>query len=176
MVIPTRFIVTAGVGALGVGAAGHAGAYTVLDGDSLDGRGLAQGDGLFILQALVGRSRTIHRVEDAGSCRTAHGHLRALLKLGVTAEARGCYRDSLGTTLVLGLTTLRILHVALVARGHALHQLTVAVVAGDVDARALQLILDVHVGHEDHATRGDEVAAHLVHIGHRRSAQAEGCD
>jgi hypothetical protein len=63
MVIPTRFIITAGIGALGVGAAGHAGAYSVLDGDGLDGRGLAQGDGLFILQALVGRRRAVNRVD-----------------------------------------------------------------------------------------------------------------
>ena len=63
MIIPTRFVITAGIGALGVGAAGHAGAYTVLDGDSLHGRGGAQGDGLLILQALVGRSRTIYRVD-----------------------------------------------------------------------------------------------------------------
>ena len=62
------------------------------------------------------------------------------------------------------------------AAGHALHHLTVAVVAGDVDARLLQLLLDVHVGHKDHATHGDEVAAHLVHVRDRLRAQTEGCD
>ena len=63
MVVTTRFVITAAIGTLGVGTAGHCAGYTVLDGDSLDGRGLAQGDGLLILQALVSRSRTIYRVD-----------------------------------------------------------------------------------------------------------------
>lgn len=63
MIIPSRFIITAGIGALGVGAAGHAGADTILDGDSLDGGGLAQSDGLLILQALVGRRRAVNGID-----------------------------------------------------------------------------------------------------------------
>ena len=64
MVTSTGFIVTATAGFhLAVGAAGHAGRYSILNGDSLDGRGRAQGDRLFILQALVGRSRAIYGVD-----------------------------------------------------------------------------------------------------------------
>ena len=63
MIIPTRLILTAGIHTLGVGAAGHAGADAVLDGDSLHGRGLTQGDGLFVLQALVGRRRAVNGVD-----------------------------------------------------------------------------------------------------------------
>ena len=82
MVIPTGLIITAAIGTLGVGAAGHGRADTVLDGDSLDGRGCTEGDGLFILQALVGRRATIHGVEDRCSCRTAHGHLGRIRERG----------------------------------------------------------------------------------------------
>ena len=63
MVIPTGLIITAGVGALAVGAAGHCRADSVLDGDSLDGRGGRERDGLLILQALVGRRATIYGVD-----------------------------------------------------------------------------------------------------------------
>ena len=81
MVIPTRLIITAAFH-LAVGAAGHGRADTILDGDSLDGRGGAQGDGLLILQALVGRGRAVHGVEDRCSCRTAHGHLGRIRERG----------------------------------------------------------------------------------------------
>ena len=80
MVIPSRLILTAGIHTLGVSAAGHAGADAILDGDGLHGGGLTQGDGLLVLQALVGRRRAVNGVEDAGTCRTAHGHLRGFLK------------------------------------------------------------------------------------------------
>ena len=63
MIIPTGLVVTAGIRALGVGAAGHCAGDTVLDGDSLHGSSGRERDGLFILQALVGRSRTIHGVD-----------------------------------------------------------------------------------------------------------------
>ena len=48
---------------LGVRAAGHAGAHSVLDGDSLDGGSLTQGDGLLVLQALIRRSAAIYGVD-----------------------------------------------------------------------------------------------------------------
>ena len=63
MVIPTGLIVTAGIGALAVGAAGNCTGHTVLDGDSLNGRGRAQRDGLLILQALISRGSAIHGVD-----------------------------------------------------------------------------------------------------------------
>ena len=63
MIIPTRLIFTAGIAALGIGAAGHAGADTVLDGDSLHGGGLTQGDGTLVQGALSGRRAAIHGVD-----------------------------------------------------------------------------------------------------------------
>ena len=63
MIIPTGLVITAAIGTLGVGARGYCRAYTILDGDSLHSRGGAERDGLFILQALVGRSRTTHGVD-----------------------------------------------------------------------------------------------------------------
>ena len=63
MIIPTRFIITAGIGTLSVGARGYCTGHSILDGDSLDGRGLTQGDGLLILQALVGRRRAVNGVD-----------------------------------------------------------------------------------------------------------------
>ena len=63
MVIPTRFILATSVHTLGVGAAGYRAAHTILDGDSLHGRGLAQGDGLLVLQALVGRRTAVNGVD-----------------------------------------------------------------------------------------------------------------
>ena len=63
MIIPSRLILAAGVHALGVGAAGHAGADTILDGDGLHGRGLTQGDGLLVLLALVGRRTAVNGVD-----------------------------------------------------------------------------------------------------------------
>ena len=63
MVVTTRLVVTATIGTLGVGAAGHCRADSILDGDSLDGRGRAQGDGLLILQALVGRGAAVYGVD-----------------------------------------------------------------------------------------------------------------
>ena len=62
MVIPTGFVITAAFH-LAVGAAGHGRADSVLDGDSLHGRGGRERDGLLILQALVGRRRAIHGVD-----------------------------------------------------------------------------------------------------------------
>ena len=63
MVVPTAFAFTSGIGALGVGAAGHAGADAILDGDGLHGRGLTQGDGLLVLLALVGRRTAVNGVD-----------------------------------------------------------------------------------------------------------------
>ena len=64
-------------------------------------------------------------------------------------------------TLVLIATAwrriLRILHVALVGRGDTLHDVAVAVVAGDADARAGKLLLDVHV-------RGEVVCLSLKNV------------
>ena len=82
---------TAGVSALGIGAAGYAGAHTILDGDGLHHSSLRQCDGLFILQALVGRDRAVKGVEDAGAGRTTHGHLSRFLKLGVATEVRSIH-------------------------------------------------------------------------------------
>ena len=63
MIIPSRLILTAGIAALGVGAAGYRAAHTILDSDGLDGGGLTQGDGLLVLQALVGRRRAVNGVD-----------------------------------------------------------------------------------------------------------------
>ena len=57
-----------------------------------------------------------------------------------------------------------ILHVALVVSVHALHNLAVAVVAGDADGGFGQGALDVGRGREDDTARGDEAGGHLVHI------------
>ena len=62
MVVTTGLVVTAAF-YFRVGAAGHGRADTVLDGDGLHGSGRAQGDGLLILQALVGRSRAVNGVD-----------------------------------------------------------------------------------------------------------------
>ena len=63
MVIPSGLILTAGIHTLGVGAAGHAGADAVLDGDSLHGGGLTQGDGLLVFETLIGRGRAVNGVD-----------------------------------------------------------------------------------------------------------------
>ena len=90
--IPAAFTVsTAGVTALGVGAAGYAGAHTILDGDGLHGRGLTQGDGTFVQGALSGGHGAIQRVVDFRASRAGHAHLSALLKLGGSAEVRGVH-------------------------------------------------------------------------------------
>ena len=54
---------TTGVGALGIGAAGHCRAHTILDGDGLHHGSLSQSDGLFILQALVCRHSAVQGVD-----------------------------------------------------------------------------------------------------------------
>ena len=65
MVVTSRFILTTatGIHALGVGAAGHAGADTILDGDSLHGGGLTQSDGTLIQGALSGRRAAVNGVD-----------------------------------------------------------------------------------------------------------------
>ena len=69
--------------------------------------------------------------------------------------------------------TLGVLHIALVIAGHLLDDVSVAVVAGDVDSRVGQLILDVRRGSEDYSSAGDERAAHVRHIRHTGGAHAE---
>ena len=63
MIVTSRLIITAAIGTLGVGAAGYCAGHSILDGDSLDGRGRAQGDRLLILQTLVGRRAAVYRVD-----------------------------------------------------------------------------------------------------------------
>ena len=63
MIIDDGVVVTSTGFHLAVGAAGYRAAHTILDGDSLDGGGGAQGDGLLILQTLVGRGRAIYGVD-----------------------------------------------------------------------------------------------------------------
>ena len=60
-----------------------------------------------------------------------------------------------------------------IAGGDTLHDVSVAVVAGDVDARVLELLLDVGVGSEDHPAAGDERAGHHVDILHGGGVDAE---
>ena len=61
MIIPSRLVVTALT--LREGLAGHRARHTVLDGNRLHRSGGAQGDGLLILQALVGRRAAINGVD-----------------------------------------------------------------------------------------------------------------
>ena len=69
-------------------------------------------------------------------------------------------------------------YVAVVAGGDGLHDVAVAVVAGDVDGGVLQLLLDVGVRGEDHATGGDEGAGDLIDAvgGGRTDAEAHGAE
>ena len=60
-----------------------------------------------------------------------------------------------------------------IAGGDALDDVSVAVVAGDVDARVLELLLDVGVRSEDHPAAGDERAGHHVDILHGGGVDAE---
>ena len=64
-------------------------------------------------------------------------------------------------------------HAAVVGGVDLLDDVAVFVVAGDVDGRVLQLLLDVGAGGEDDAARGDERGADVVHIFHSRGAHAE---
>ena len=51
---------------------------------------------------------------------------------------------------------LRVLHLCVVVAGHALHLVTVAVVAGNLHSGVLQLVLQLAVGGEDDTTTRDE--------------------
>ena len=66
-----------------------------------------------------------------------------------------------------------ILHIALVVGIHTLHNLAVAVVAGDADGGFGQRTLDVRRGGEDDAAGGDEAGGHLVHVVHRCGTHPE---
>ena len=66
-----------------------------------------------------------------------------------------------------------VFHVSVVGRDDALHDVAVAVVAGDVDSRLGQCLPDFGVRREDDAAAGDEAGRHLVHVGHRIGAQSE---
>ena len=66
-----------------------------------------------------------------------------------------------------------VFHVSVVGRDDALHDVAVAVVAGDVDSRLGQRLPDFGVGREDDAAAGDEAGRHLVDVGHRIGAQSE---
>ena len=61
MVIPTGLVIAALT--LREGLAGHRARHAVLHRNRLHGRGCAQGDGLLILQALVGRGAAINGVD-----------------------------------------------------------------------------------------------------------------
>ena len=82
MVIPTGFVIA--TLHLGISTARHTRTYAVLDRDGLHGRGCAQRDGLLILQTLIRRSRSIHRIVDARPRRTADGHLGRIRERGAT--------------------------------------------------------------------------------------------
>ena len=72
-----------------------------------------------------------------------------------------------------GIGAFGVFHVSVVGRDDALHDVAVAVVAGDVDSRLGQCLPDFGVGREDDAAAGDEAGRHLVHVGHRIGAQSE---
>ena len=81
--------VTAG---LGVSAAGDLRAYTVLDGDSLQGSGLREGQRLSILGALSARRGAVYGVVDASAVGTRDRYLSALSERSLTGELRSGYR------------------------------------------------------------------------------------
>ena len=80
------------VACLGVDAAGDFRAYTVLDGDGLQGGGLREGQRLSILGALSGWRGAVGGVVDASAVGTGDGYLSALSELSITAELRSGYR------------------------------------------------------------------------------------
>ena len=54
------------------------------------------------------------------------------------------------------------IHGTVITRSDALHNLTITVIAGDVDAGLGQFIFDLHVGHEDHPAAGNQAGCHLI--------------
>ena len=64
MVIPSRLIFTTTTGLnLGVGARSHGARNAILNRNGLQRGRCAQGDRLFVLQALIGRGRAIYGVD-----------------------------------------------------------------------------------------------------------------
>ena len=60
-----------------------------------------------------------------------------------------------------------------VCRGYTLNLLTIAVVAGNLDGCACQLLLQIHRRGEDNAATGYQSGFHLVHLGHTLGADTE---
>ena len=94
----THAVVVAG---LGVEAAGDFRTYTVLNGDSLHGSGCGQRQRLAIHRALSGWRGAVRGVVNLRAVRAAHGHLRALGELRITAERRSRKRHG---TAIAGVT------------------------------------------------------------------------
>ncbi len=100
----------------------------------------------------------------------------ATLIIGVTTSLGAATIISAVAVHVIGglaVIVLVVLHSAGIVAGHLLHEVAILVVASDVDARALKLVLDVHVRREDHLARLDQTGAHVRHVGHRGGAHAE---
>ena len=66
-----------------------------------------------------------------------------------------------------------VFHNTLVGTRYALHLLTVAVVAGNLDGSVSQFVLQVNIGREDDAATANQGGLYLVHVGDALGAQSE---
>ena len=104
--------------------------------------------------------------------------VRLLSLVAVTVTAVAAVAVPAGVTaasvdVVVIVVVLVVLHDTLVGTGYALHLLTVAVVAGNLDGSVSQFILQVSRGGEDDAAAADKASLHLVHVGNTLGAKTE---
>ena len=100
-------------------------------------------------------------------------HQEPALSLDQAAAAFIVAAAAAAAAAVLLAAFVRSVHGAGVGRGDTLDEVAVAVVAGDADGSLGEFLLDVAVGREDYAARGDEVCTHLVDVGYRLGAETE---
>ena len=91
---------------------------------------------------------------------------------GVRIGRSGSRSGSFVLTIVIPVV-LRSFHRTVVGRGDTLHDVAFTVVAGDLDSRVVQLILQLLSRSEHNTSGGDERRFHVVHVSHRLGRQTE---